>query len=104
MTFCALVDNSGNAALFKPVVHGLIRHPHLRVFALIGPRTFSAAVNFATALEQELKRLGLGRDLVRLNQAQAFVVNVSPVQLRALTESPLVGVIRPNRIHRMPLR
>jgi hypothetical protein len=57
-----------------------------------------------TKLERELKKMGLGRDLVRLNQAQAFVVNVSPGQLRALSESPLVGAIRPNRIHRMPLR
>jgi hypothetical protein len=57
-----------------------------------------------TKLERELKTMGLGRGLVRLNQAQAFVVHVSPEQLRALSESPLVGVIRPNRIHRMPLR
>jgi len=54
-------------------------------------------------LERELKSLGLGQDLVRLNHALAFVVHASPMQLRALLHSPLVGLIRPNRTHRAPL-
>jgi len=50
-------------------------------------------------LEKELNALGLGNDLVRLSTASAFVVRVSPTQLRALFGLPLVGIIRPNRIH-----
>jgi hypothetical protein len=52
-------------------------------------------------LECELNALGLGGDLVRLNAAQAFVVNTNAAQLRALSRLPLVGVIRPNRTHRV---
>ena len=54
-------------------------------------------------LERELAALGLGNDLVRLNTASAFVVNVSSDQLRAVSTLPLVGVIRPNRRHRAPV-
>lgn len=54
-------------------------------------------------LESELAALGLGNDLVRLNTASAFVVNVSSDQLRAISSLPLVGVIRPNRTHRTPV-
>ena len=57
-----------------------------------------------TRLEGELRRLGLGSNMVRLNHAQAFVVNASPKQLQALLQSPLVGFIRPNRTHRAPRR
>ena len=38
----------------------------------------------------------------RLNTARAFVVKVRPEQLRAISRLPLVGVIRPNRTHRVP--
>ncbi len=64
------------------------------------------APDFSTAamsqLEQDLESLGLSEDLVRLNAAQAFVLTASPEQLRALVQLPLVGVIRPNRMHRVP--
>jgi hypothetical protein len=50
----------GNNSLVKPVLHGLIRAPRVRVFTLIGPRTFSAAVNFATALEQNTSTIFVG--------------------------------------------
>jgi hypothetical protein len=53
-------------------------------------------------LEQELSQLGID-DPTRLNTASAFVVNVSPRQLRAVSTLPLVGVIRPNRTHHAPL-
>jgi hypothetical protein len=52
-------------------------------------------------LEDELVSLGLGRDLVRLEAAQAFVLTVTPDDLRAVARLPLVGVIRPNRVHRV---
>jgi hypothetical protein len=52
-------------------------------------------------LESELNACGLDRDLVRLDAAQAFVVSVTPCQLRALSRLPLVGIIRPNRTHRV---
>jgi hypothetical protein len=54
------------------------------------------------SLERQLIALGLAANLVRLTAAQAFVVNVSPSQLCALSAMPLVGVIRPNRTHRVP--
>jgi hypothetical protein len=53
-------------------------------------------------LESELNALGLGSDLVRLSVAQSFVVSATPAQLRALSQLPLVGVVRPNRTHRVP--
>jgi len=53
-------------------------------------------------LERELLALGLAQDLVRLNAAQAFVVSASPAQVRIISRLPLVGVIRPNRTHRVP--
>ena len=56
------------------------------------------------SLERELTSLGLGKDLVRLNTASAFVVKVSPEQLRTVSTIPLVGVVRPNRMHSVPFR
>jgi hypothetical protein len=53
-------------------------------------------------LENGLKRLGLDRELVRLNVAQAFVLDVTPGQLRRILALPLVGRVRPNRTHRVP--
>ena len=50
----------GNSALLKPIVHGLIRAPKLPVFVLIGRRTFSAAVTFATELEQNTNAIFVG--------------------------------------------
>lgn len=50
----------GNGGLLQPLVHGLIRRPNLRVFALIGPRTFSAAVDFALQLEQNTNTVFVG--------------------------------------------
>jgi hypothetical protein len=55
-------------------------------------------------LEGELTALGLGKDLVRLDTASAFVAKVSPEQLREISSLPLVGIIRPNRTHRTPPR
>ncbi len=50
----------GNAAMLKPLVHGLIRNPKLPVFVLIGRRTFSAAVNFSTELEENTNAIFVG--------------------------------------------
>lgn len=55
-----------------------------------------------TRLHRALESLGLAGDLVQLTAAQAFVVTVSPEQLRELSKLPLVGIIRPNRTHRAP--
>ncbi|QEH37612.1 hypothetical protein OJF2_62030 [Aquisphaera giovannonii] len=51
-------------------------------------------------LQEALGSLGLGREAVRLDAAEAFVVTVTPGQLREITRLPLVGVVRPNRTHR----
>ena len=53
-------------------------------------------------LEQQLARLGV--NLVRLNAAHAFVVTLSPAQLRAICRLPGVAIVRPNRTHRVPAR
>jgi len=53
-------NSGGNNGLLQPLVHGLIRRPGLRVFALIGPRTFSAAVDFALQLEQNTSTVFVG--------------------------------------------
>jgi hypothetical protein len=37
---------------------------------------------------------------VRLNAAEAFVLDVTPDQLRALCDLRLVGTVRPNRVRR----
>jgi hypothetical protein len=52
------------------------------------------------ALQQELARL-VGPKFVRLDIAQAFVVNVTPEQLRAVTRLHDVGCVRPNRTHQI---
>ncbi|WP_165225055.1 hypothetical protein [Aquisphaera insulae] len=51
-------------------------------------------------LQQALGALGLARDVVRLDAAEAFVVSVTPAQLRDVAGLPLVGIVRPNRTHR----
>ena len=50
-------------------------------------------------MEKELAALNLQEEPVRLEAAQAFVVNVNSAQLRAITRLPLAGIIRPNRPH-----
>lgn len=50
-------------------------------------------------LEKKLSALNLSEEPIRLEHAQAFVVSVTPNQLRALSEMSLAGFIRPNRIH-----
>lgn len=49
-------------------------------------------------LESELESLGIGQ-MVRLDTAQAFVVEVTPAQLRAITLLAETGLVRPNRTH-----
>jgi len=51
-------------------------------------------------LENELKKLGADI-LVRLDTAQAFVVDLTPSQLRTVSLLGNVGYIRPNRTHRI---
>ena len=74
--------------------------------AAVRARTSRSDVSSSSVLMMRLHRalesLGLADDLVRLNAAQAFVVTVSPRQLRELSKLPLVGSIRPNRTHRAP--
>ena len=50
------------------------------------------------ALERELRQL-IGAALVRLDTAQAFVVELTPDQLRKVTSLDEAGAIRPNRRH-----
>lgn len=49
-------------------------------------------------LEGELRRL-VSDKFVRLDSAQAFVVELNPAQLRELTLLSDTGVVRPNRTH-----
>jgi hypothetical protein len=42
---------------------------------------------------------GVSQDAVRLDAAEAFVLSVTPDELRAICEIPLVGAVRPNRTH-----
>jgi hypothetical protein len=59
---------------------------------------------FMDKLEEGIIGLGLAEKPVRLDAAQAFVMNVTPAQLRAISRWPLVGPIRPNRTHYIPPR
>ena len=43
----------------------------------------------------------LKQDPVRLDTAEAFVASVSPAELRELLALPVVGMVRPNRTHRV---
>lgn len=52
-------------------------------------------------LEEELAHLDLAEKPVRLNLAQAFVIELTPEQLRAVSQLPLAGIIRPNRTHQV---
>ena len=54
-------------------------------------------------LQQTLNGLSLPRDPVRLDSAQAFVLDVTPGELRQITASNLVGPIRPNRVLSAPI-
>jgi hypothetical protein len=51
-------------------------------------------------LERAFDKLQLPQRPVRLDSAQAFVVDVTPDQLRTISDWDLVGPIRPNRTHR----
>ena len=53
-------------------------------------------------LEEKLVSLNLPEKPVKLDVAQAFVVSVTPEQLRAISRFSLAGPIRPNRVHRVP--
>jgi hypothetical protein len=50
-------------------------------------------------LEKALQGLELAATPVRLDSAQAFVLKVTPDQLKAIADWDLVGPIRPNRRH-----
>jgi hypothetical protein len=63
-----------------------------------GPRMATTAMN---ELERSLTQLGVGKSMVRLGTAQAYVVSVKPSQLRAISALPMVGAIRSNRTHRL---
>lgn len=51
-------------------------------------------------LERQLTKL-VDHKPVRLDVAQAFVVELAPEQLRAVTLLEEVGLVRPNRTHRV---
>lgn len=50
-------------------------------------------------LEEKLAGLDLPEKPVRLDSAQAFVLSVTPEQLRTISNFSLAGLIRPNRVH-----
>lgn len=50
-------------------------------------------------LEKALQGLDLAGTPVRLDSSQAFVLQVTPDQLKAIADLDLVGPIRPNRRH-----
>jgi hypothetical protein len=57
-------NNGGNTALAPPLIQGLIRHDKInrrgKLFVIIGRRTFSAAQNTATFLEQQTNAIFVG--------------------------------------------
>jgi hypothetical protein len=55
-------------------------------------------------LEKTILETGIHQKPVRLNAAQAFAIEVTPAQLRAISSSPLAGTIRRNRKHVVPPR
>ena len=66
-------------------------------------RSASQPLTERAALMNELENkiaAVVSRKRVRLNAAEAFVLNVRPRELRALVQSSLVGAVRPNRVHR----
>ncbi|NLF32172.1 MAG: hypothetical protein GX591_14955 [Planctomycetes bacterium] len=52
-------------------------------------------------LEKHLRSMRLPEPPLRLDLASAFVVSVTPRQLRDLEDLDLVDAIRPNRTHRV---
>ena len=72
-----------------------------------GPRPRAVMPSDEQNLRTEMQRLEdalhklVGQDLVRLNAAQAFVVSLTPAQLRSVASLAEAGVIRPNRSHRV---
>jgi|SRR3954453_22418112 hypothetical protein len=52
-------------------------------------------------LENYLRSIAEGGDIIRLGFAQAFVIEASPKQLRSIAKLSEVGAIRPNRTHRV---
>lgn len=60
-----------------------------------------AAAKAMARFEALLDKLGLLAGAVKLPTAASFVLDVGPGELRALSESPLVAAIRPNRMHRV---
>ncbi|MCC6198082.1 MAG: hypothetical protein IT518_26825 [Burkholderiales bacterium] len=63
-------------------------------------RYATASAKSMARVEALLAELGLLADAVKLPAAVSFVVDAGPEQLRALSASPLVAAIRPNRMHR----
>jgi hypothetical protein len=59
-------------------------------------------IELMNQLEEKLVSLDLPEKPVRLDAAQAFVVSVTPEQLRNISRFSLAGLIRPNRVHRIP--
>jgi Peptidase family S41 len=53
-------NGGGNNTLNLPIIHGLIRRERLKVFALIGRETFSAAQNFVNLLETHTRAVFAG--------------------------------------------
>jgi hypothetical protein len=55
-------------------------------------------------LERAILAIGIPNKPIRLNAAHAFVMDVTPAQLRAISASSLVGGILRNRKHFVPPR
>ena len=77
----------------------------IRLIAAAGLR--AEVWGFARAVQADvelLAELGVLARAVKLPSAASYVVDVGPVELRALSQSPLVAAIRPNRVHRVVTR
>ena len=61
----------------------------------------TASARSMAKVEALLAGLGLLATAVKLPSAASFVVDAGPDELRALSESPLVAAIRPNRVHKV---
>jgi len=73
--------------------------PGMKRPVLVLPADEAEARKGMDRLEQSLKSLTTGR-ILRLDTAKAFVLDLTPVQLRSVLRLTEVGWVRPNRKHR----
>jgi hypothetical protein len=93
------VEVPGAYAARRPPARKLVRRGAAK---RTGEDRHAAASDRSMAkMEALLAELGLLAGAVKLPSAASFVIDAGPGALRALSASPLVAAIRPNRLHRV---